>query len=300
MKEIDCNEENVSLVENSVTLYIKSLNKKVLTREEEKEFLMRINNAVGKEKEKLKQEFIEHNLRLVISIAASYASKSGNNELLPDLIQQGNIGLLRALEKFDISKGCKFSSYAYDWIKKEIINYFYIDKTIEIPKHIRSKIKLYLDTKSKLSTSLDREVTDSDIAKVLNWSDEDTNFIGCLIESNINSNITSLNDVVNAENDNKVGDLIPDEDSLEDKYIENSMVSDVQELLNSDILTPKERQILLYRYNFYSDKNISRRKIAEILNMSSSGRELVRVAEIKALKKLKTVAKKKSYDNYLK
>ena len=78
------------------------------------------------------------------------------------------------------------------------------------------------------------------------------------------------------------------------------MVSDVQELLNSDILTPKERQILLYRYNFYSDKNISRRKIAEILNMSSSGRELVRVAEIKALKKLKTVAKKKDYDNYLK
>lgn len=289
------NGDSYSLKYNSVSRYIKSLNKKVLTKEEEREFLTRINMATGEEKEKLQQEFIEHNLRLVISIAVSYAKKTGDMDSLLDLIQQGNIGLIEAMNRFGLEKETKFSSYACIWIKKEIIDYLCINKAIGIPKYMISKMKLYSDTVDKLNRSLNIEVTDSDISKTLNWTDEDTAFVGCLVKSSI----TSLNEQVNDENDNEVCDFVTDECSLEDKCFENNMVSDVHELLNSDILTENERKILLYRYGFCADGEMSREKIARKLNMSAAGREIVRKTEIKALQKLKTIAKKKEYDAYL-
>lgn len=279
---------NYSLEYNSTSRYIKSLDKKILTKEEERNKLMEINAATDKEKEQLKKEFAEHNLRLVITIASSYTKDS---DLLLDLIQQGNIGLLLAIDKFNIEKDTKFSSYAVFWINKEIITYLRENRLIQLPNHLYPQIREYNSAKKKLSNFLKREVTDVDISKFLGWSIEKTESIAIFT-----NNISSLNERLIDDDEKELIDFIPSDISVEDTLMKKNMINDIRNLIDSEILKPREKEVLLYRYGFYTDKEMSREKIGEILDI---GRETIRQDEVKALKKLKTIAKKKGYNDYL-
>lgn len=282
--------DNNYLQENNPTSrYIKSLDKKVFTKEEEKDFLQRIKFSSPALKEKLKKEFIEHNLRLVVSIASHYTK---DMDLLAELIQQGNVGLIEALDNFDMEKDNKFSSWAVFWIEKEIKAYLRDNRLIKIKKYLYPQIREYNDKKKSLNNLLVREATDEEISKELGWSLEKTNFISGLIK-----NVSSLNEKMNADNEEKeIGDFIPSDISVEDTLMKKNMIADVRNLLETAGLKEREKEVLLYRYGFYTDSELSRKKIGEILNI---GRESIRMDEKKALRKLKIIAKKKGYDDYL-
>lgn len=282
--------DNNYLQENNPTSrYIKSLDKKVFTKEEEKDFLQRIKFSSPALKEKLKKEFIEHNLRLVVSIASHYTK---DMDLLTELIQQGNVGLIEALDNFDMEKDNKFSSWAVFWIEKEIKAYLRDNRLIKIKKYLYPQIREYNDKKKSLNNLLAREATDEEISKELGWSLEKTNFISGLIK-----NVSSLNEKMNADNEEKeIGDFIPSDISVEDTLMKKNMIADVRNLLETAGLKEREKEVLLYRYGFYTDSELSRKKIGEILNI---GRESIRMDEKKALRKLKIIAKEKGYDDYL-
>ncbi len=278
------------LENNFISRYIRSLDKGVFTKEEEKDLLQRIKFGLPAEEEKLKKEFIEHNLRLVVSIASHYTK---DMDLLAELIQQGNVGLIQALDNFDIEKDSKFSTYAVFWIEKEIKAYLRDNRLIKIQKHLYPQIREYNDEKKFLSNLLVREVTDVEISKELGWSIEKTNFISGLIK-----NVSSLNEKIDDDDDAKeIGDFIPSDVSVEDTLMEQNMIADVRNLLETAGLKEREKEVLLYRYGFYTDSELSRKNIGEILNV---GRESIRRDEEKALRKLKMIAKKKGYDDYLK
>ena len=262
---------------------------RVLTKEEEKEILLNIKNTTGEENKKLKQEFIERNLGLVISVAKHYTV---DKELLQDLTQEGCIGVLLAIERFDEEKEFKFSAYAIYWIQKEIISYLKQNESVKIPGHIYPQIKEYKDTKEKLNKTLKREITDTDVAKELGWNISKTNFIGILTKPT-----SSLDEKIKQDEETKLLDLIADDNLIEDTLMKKYMTEDVRNLLDSDVLTKREKEILLYRYGFYTDNEMTRKKIGEILNV---GRETIRRDEVKALKKLMVIAKKEKYDDYLK
>lgn len=282
--------DNNYLQENNPTSkYIKSLDKKVFTKEEEKDFLQRIKSSSSTLKESLKKEFIEHNLRLVVAIASHYTK---DIDLLPELIQQGNVGLIEALDNFDMEKDNKFSSCAVFWIEKEIKAYLRDNRLIKIKEHLYPQIKEYNDKKKSLSNILARKVTDVEISKELSWSLEKTIFISSLIK-----NVSSLNEKMDDDNEEKeIGDFIPSDTSVEDTLMEKNMIADVRNLLETAGLKEREKEVLLYRYGFYTDGELSRKKIGEILNV---GRESIRMDEKKALRKLKRIAKEKGYDDYL-
>ena len=278
------------LENNFISRYIRSLDKGVFTKEEEKDLLQRIKFGLPAEEEKLKKEFIEHNLRLVVSIASHYTK---DMDLLAELIQQGNVGLIQALDNFDIEKDSKFSTYAVFWIEKEIKAYLRDNRLIKIQKHLYPQIRKYNDEKKFLSNLLVRKVTDVEISKELGWSIEKTNFISGLIK-----NVSSLNEKIDDDDDAKeIGDFIPSDVSVEDTLMEQNMIADVRNLLETAGLKEREKEVLLYRYGFYTDSELSRKNIGEILNV---GRESIRRDEEKALRKLKMIAKKKGYDDYLK
>lgn len=277
------------LENNFISRYIRSLDKGVFTKEEEKDLLQRIKFGLPAEEEKLKKEFIEHNLRLVVSIASHYTK---DMDLLAELIQQGNVGLIQALDNFDIEKDSKFSTYAVFWIEKEIKAYLRDNRLIKIQKHLYPQIRKYNDVKKFLSNLLVREVTDVEISKELGWSIEKTNFISGLIK-----NVSSLNEKIDDDDAKEIGDFIPSDVSVEDTLMEQNMIADVRNLLETAGLKEREKEVLLYRYGFYTDSELSRKNIGEILNV---GRESIRRDEEKALRKLKMIAKKKGYDDYLK
>lgn len=282
--------DNNYLQENNPTSrYIKSLDKKVFTKEEEKDFLQGIKFSSPALKESLKKEFIEHNLRLVVATASHYTK---DMDLLAELIQQGNVGLMEALDSFDMEKDNKFSSWAVFWIEKEIKAYLRDNRLIKIKKHLYPQIREYNEKKKSLSNILAKEVTDEEISKELGWSLEKTNFIGSLIK-----NVSSLNEKIDVDNEEKeMGEYIPSDTSVEDTLMEKNMIADVRNLLETAGLKEREKEVLLYRYGFYTDGELSRKKIGEILNV---GRESIRMDEKKALIKLKRIAKEKGYDDYL-
>ena len=126
----------------------------------------------------------------------------------------------------------------------------------------------------------------------MGWSLEKTNFIGGLIK-----NVSSLNEKIDVDNEEKeMGEYIPSDTSVEDTLMEKNMIADVRNLLETAGLKEREKEVLLYRYGFYTDGELSRKKIGEILNV---GRESIRMDEKKALRKLKKIAKEKGYDDYL-
>ena len=278
--DIDCDLDSEALytpddmnVSDSVRLYLKEISSyPLLTAEEEIELAKRIEVGDTYAREQLAQA----NLRLVVNIAKKFNSTSLS---FLDLIQEGNIGLMKAVDKFDYRKGFKFSTYATWWIRQAIsraIN----DKsrTIRIPVHQCERINKVRRVRRDLSQSLGREVTREDIAQELGMPDDQ---IAKIISYSLDT--VSLETPVGEEQDSQLSDYIRDEASPEPEavVVAGSMRESVLELM--ECLTEREETILRLRFGIDDGKE---RTLDEVGGVYGLTRERIRQIEAKALRKL--------------
>ena len=280
---INENEEYANL--NSVKQYMKEISRyPLLTDEEEKDIFARIANGDPTAAETL----INSNLRLVVSVARHYATCSSMPLL--DLIQEGNLGLIRAVEKFDISKGYKFSTYATWWIRQSISRSISdLSRTIRIPANL-------IETASKIS-KISREYEqmtgeDPSVEYLVEKSGEERKTIERILS--IVKDPISLESPVN-EDDNTVGDLIPDEESEKPgaSLIAEANREIVQNVLNT--LDDRERKIITLRYGIGTKQPLTLEEVGNILGLT---KERIRQIETNTLRKLRNPVRQMMLKEY--
>ena len=288
--EKDAEELEDSSADDSVKLYLQQIGKiPLLTREEEIEVAKKIKETKS---EFAKQVLINANLRLVVSIAKKYV---GRGLSFLDLIQEGNVGLIRATEKFDYEKGYKFSTYATWWIQQSITRAI-ADKSrmIRLPMHLIDTLGKIKKTSLMLISKLGRTPTKQEIADELGMS------LKKLAEINKSAQSTiSIDTPTNQKEDaNKIIDYIVDESlNTPDNIVsdENLQIDTTRMLQN---LSQKERDVLILRYGL--DSSGQKRTLEEVSNYFNVSRERIRQIESRALSKLKKFAKQKSMSSDLK
>ncbi|MGC8881027.1 MAG: sigma-70 family RNA polymerase sigma factor [Minisyncoccia bacterium] len=281
-------EETTALPDN-VQAYLREIGKiPLLTPEEEKELAKRV--AEGDEQ--ARQKMIEANLRLVVSIAKRYVGRSSNLNLL-DLIQEGNIGLSRAVDKFNFKKGFKFSTYATWWIRQAITRALADQgRTIRIPVHMVETISKYLKVRKNLAQTLGRDPSPEEIALETGKSVEEILYL-----MKIAQDTTSLNQPVGDEEEgNEVGDFVPDNKSLSPEQFASLQLlkGELKELL--DFLTERERKIIEMRFGLKDGISHTLEEVGKAFNVT---RERIRQIEAKTLEKLKELEKSKKLKEFL-
>lgn len=246
----------------------------ILTMEQEKEFFLRIQQGDIE----ARNEFIERNLRLVISIAKKYIGR-GLDFL--DLIQEGNIGLMKALDKYDVNKGYRFSTYAYYWIQQSIdraiMNY---SRNIRLSIETSMNLRNYKKRKNELMLQLNRKLNNEELAKYLNISIKEVEEY----ETNIYDTL-SLNTFIDDNNDAEIGELIPSGDRLTEDVVEEKILQhEIKDLLEKCNLNQREMEVLLLHYGF---DNNERKSLEEISRIYGVTRQRVKAIEDKALKKIR-------------
>lgn len=256
--------------------YIKEIKEiKLLSSEEE----VLLATKVMKGDEEARKRLIECNLRLVLAIANKYKSP---NIPLDDLIQEGNLGLMKATSMYDYTKGYSFSTYATYWIKQYILRYVNEKaSTIHISTDRQLKTKTYLKAKEELSQKLKRYPTNKELADYLNIS------IASLLKiKENNTEILSLNTPINDESNSpsQIQDFIVDQNPLpEDTYDNQELINLVAKMVTNDILNEKEKMVLTLRLGLFNNKRHTLKEVAEKLQVTH---ERIRQIELLALRKL--------------
>ncbi len=277
------------VADDSVRLYLREIGKiPLLNAEEELALAKRVTQGDREAKDKM----AEANMRLVVSIAKRYVGRGLD---LLDLIQEGNTGLLRAVEKFDPEKGFKFSTYATWWIRQAITRAIADQaRTIRIPVHMVETINKLLRTQRRLTQELNREPTNEEIAQAMELDVEKVEHI-MKIKQDISSLDASIRD---DEDDSVLADFIEDEDTVtpEESATSQLLKEQVKEMLSS--LTEREQKIIKLRFGLAEDGKSH--TLEEVGQEFAVTRERIRQIEAKALAKLRKHRDAKKLHDYIK
>ncbi len=280
-------EMNHSKVTDPVKMYLKEIGRvKLLSADEEIEIAKRIENG----DEEAKKALISANLRLVVSIAKKYTSKG---MLFLDLIQEGNMGLIKAVEKFDYRKGFKFSTYATWWIRQAITRAIADQaRTIRIPVHMVETINKMTRIQRQLVQELGRDPTAEEIAEHMEGVDADK----VRQIQKIALDPVSLETPIGEEDDSHLGDFVEDKDAMSpDQYANNQLLRDeIDAVLKT--LTDREEKVLRLRFGLEDGRT---RTLEEVGKEFDVTRERIRQIEAKALRKLKNPTKSKRLKEFI-
>lgn len=274
-------------VDDPVRMYLKEIGKVPLLTAEEEVVLAKRMEAGD---ESAKQQLCEANLRLVVSIAKRYV---GRGMLFLDLIQEGNMGLIKAVDKFDWRKGYKFSTYATWWIRQAITRSIADQaRTIRIPVHMVETINKLIRVSRQLLQEKGREPTPEEIGKEMNISADKVREILKIAQEPV-----SLETPIGEEEDSHLGDFIPDEDvpSPADAAANSMLKEQLAEELKT--LTEREEKVLKLRFGLEDGRG---RTLEEVGKMFDVTRERIRQIEAKALRKLRHPSRSKKLRDYLK
>ena len=273
-------------INDPVRMYLKEIGKiSLLSLDEETELSKRI--AEGDET--AKNRLAESNLRLVVSIAKRYV---GRGMLFLDLIQEGNIGLMKAVEKFDAEKGYKFSTYATWWIRQAITRAIADQaRTIRVPVHMVETINKLSRYQRQLTLELNREPTDEELAKKMGMSPDKVREVIKIAQDPV-----SLETPIGEEEDSHLGDFVPDESNMspEDFTIHEMLKEEIGDVLLT--LTEREEQVLRLRFGLDDG---SPKTLEEVGQMFGVTRERIRQIEAKALRKLRHPSRRRKLKDFL-
>ncbi len=273
-------------INDPVRMYLKEIGQiKLLSLEEEGILADRITDG----DEEAKNILAEANLRLVVSIAKRYV---GRGMLFLDLIQEGNIGLMKAVDKFDVTKGYKFSTYATWWIRQAITRAIADQaRTIRVPVHMVETINKLARIQRQLTLELNREPTEEELAKKMGTNVEKVREI-----YKISQDPVSLETPIGEEDDSHLGDFIKDERNLSpEEFATNEMLKDeISQVLET--LTEREEKVIRLRFGLEDGKP---RTLEEVGQMFGVTRERIRQIEAKALRKLRHPSRSRKLRDYM-
>ena len=278
-------EKEISM-DDPVKVYLKDIGKvPLLTTDEEAELAEKMMNG----DESAKRRLSEANLRLVVSIAKRYV---GRGMHLLDLIQEGNLGLMKAVDKFDYTKGFKFSTYATWWIRQAITRAIADQaRTIRIPVHMVETINKVVKIHRQLLQDLGREPTPEEIAENMGVS------VDKVVEiQKIAQDPVSLETPIGEEEDSNLGTFIEDENALSPSDVVASSMLKQQLISTLDTLTPREEKVLRLRYGIDDGRPRTLEEVGKEFNVT---RERIRQIEAKALRKLRHPSRSKKLKEYL-
>ncbi|NFO96936.1 RNA polymerase sigma factor RpoD [Clostridium botulinum] len=292
MKEIETEEEEIDLsvpegisIDDPVRMYLKEIGKvPLLSPDEEIDLAQRIEDGDMYAKKKL----AEANLRLVVSIAKRYV---GRGMLFLDLIQEGNLGLIKAVEKFDYRKGYKFSTYATWWIRQAITRAIADQaRTIRIPVHMVETINKLIRVSRQLLQELGREPQPEEIAKIMEMPVDKVREIMKIAQEPV-----SLETPI-GEEDSHLGDFIPDDEAPAPAEAAAFTMLKEQLINVLDTLTPREEKVLRLRFGLDDGRARTLEEVGKEFNVT---RERIRQIEAKALRKLRHPSRSKKLKDYL-
>ncbi|MGM9639585.1 MAG: RNA polymerase sigma factor RpoD [Butyricicoccaceae bacterium] len=273
-------------IDDPVRMYLKEIGKvNLLTSEEETELAKRMLEG----DEEAKKRLAEANLRLVVSIAKKYV---GRGMLFLDLIQEGNLGLIKAVEKFDYTKGYKFSTYATWWIRQAITRAIADQaRTIRIPVHMVETINKVIRVSRQLLQELGHDPSPEEIAEEMDIPVQKVRDILKIAQEPV-----SLETPIGEEEDSHLGDFIPDDDALEPAEAASFTLLKEQMLEVLKTLTPREEKVLRLRFGIEDGRARTLEEVGKEFNVT---RERIRQIEAKALRKLRHPSRSKKLKDFL-